>query len=201
MDGVSYCFGLFLVELVHHYGVPKGKAAWVGSILTGATMCAGPFVSAFANKFGCRTACIAGSIVTTLGFGLSIYCTTIEQLMFVYGFIGGVGFGFIYLPAVVCVGYYFETKRSLATGIAVCGSGVGTFAVAPLASVLISNYGWQTANLILAGITLCCGICGCLMKPLEYTNKNENDTELKKISLHNGHSNGNIQTNTSEVSE
>lgn len=35
----------------------------------------------------------------------------------------GIGFGLIYLPAVVCVGYYFESKRALATGIAVCGSG------------------------------------------------------------------------------
>jgi len=35
----------------------------------------------------------------------------------------GVGFGFIYLPAIVTVGYYFETKRAFATGIAVCGSG------------------------------------------------------------------------------
>lgn len=35
----------------------------------------------------------------------------------------GVGFGFIYLPAIVTVGYYFEKKRAFATGIAVCGSG------------------------------------------------------------------------------
>jgi hypothetical protein len=35
----------------------------------------------------------------------------------------GIGFGFIYLPAIVTVGYYFESKRAFATGIAVCGSG------------------------------------------------------------------------------
>jgi hypothetical protein len=28
----------------------------------------------------------------------------------------GIGFGLIYLPAVVCVGYYFESKRAFATG-------------------------------------------------------------------------------------
>ena len=32
----------------------------------------------------------------------------------------------IYLPAIVAVGYYFESKRAVATGIAVAGSGVGT---------------------------------------------------------------------------
>lgn len=88
--------------------------------------------------------------------------------MLVYGFIGGIGFGLIYLPAVVCVGYYFETKRSLATGIAVCGSGVGTCAIAPLATVLLEMYGWKGATLILAGLILNCVIFGALMRPLEY---------------------------------
>lgn len=70
----------------------------------------------------------------------------------------GIGFGLIYLPAVVCVGYYFETKRSLATGIAVCGSGFGTFAFAPLATMLLENFDWRGANLILAGLILNCAV-------------------------------------------
>jgi hypothetical protein len=44
----------------------------------------------------------------------------------------GVGFGLIYLPAIVCVSMYFEKKRAFATGIAVCGSGLGTFVMAPV---------------------------------------------------------------------
>lgn len=70
----------------------------------------------------------------------------------------GIGFGLIYLPAVVCVGYYFETKRSLATGIAVCGSGFGTFAFAPLATFLLEHFDWKGANLILAGLILNCAV-------------------------------------------
>ncbi len=70
----------------------------------------------------------------------------------------GLGFGLIYLPAVVCVGYYFETKRSLATGIAVCGSGFGTFVFAPLATMLVREYDWWGANLILAGLILNCAV-------------------------------------------
>ena len=51
--------------------------------------------------------------------------------------IGGFGLGLCYLPSVVCCGYYFEKRRALATGIAVCGSGVGCFAFAPLANLLV----------------------------------------------------------------
>ncbi|KPJ17130.1 Monocarboxylate transporter 5 [Papilio machaon] len=75
----------------------------------------------------------------------------------------------IYLPSVVAVGYYFETRRSLATGIAVCGSGVGTFSFAPLASILLQQFGsWQNANLLLAGLILNCAVFGALMRPLVY---------------------------------
>lgn len=77
-------------------------------------------------------------------------------LFFVYYL--GIGFGLIYLPAVVCVGYYFETKRSLATGIAVSGSGFGTFAFAPIATMLLENFSWKTSNLILAGLILSCAV-------------------------------------------
>ena len=64
----------------------------------------------------------------------------------------GLGFGLIYLPAIVAVNYYFESRRALATGIAVCGSGFGTFVFAPFASFLIREYGWKGGNMILAGI-------------------------------------------------
>ena len=47
-------------------------------------------------------------------------------------FLPGLGFGLIYLPAIVSVSVYFEKKRAFATGIAVCGSGVGTFIMAPV---------------------------------------------------------------------
>lgn len=61
---------------------------------------------------------------------------------------------------------YFEKKRSLATGIAVCGSGLGTFVFAPLTEYLIVEYGWRGAMLIIAGFVLNCAILGALFRPV-----------------------------------
>ncbi|XP_018331378.1 monocarboxylate transporter 4 isoform X2 [Agrilus planipennis] len=177
VDGIAYTFGVFLNDIASHYGELPGKTAWVGSLLSGMYLSAGPLVSALSNKFGCRAVCISGAVISTCAFLLSTMCPTVNSLMLIYGFFGGLGFGLIYLPAVVCVGYYFETKRSLATGIAVCGSGVGTFAFAPLATKLLDMYGWKGANLILAGFILNCVIFGALMRPLEYP-KSSNMTPL-----------------------
>ena len=54
-----------------------------------------------------------------------------------YILILGLGFGLIYLPAIVSVSMYFEKKRAFATGIAVCGSGLGTFIMAPVTKGLV----------------------------------------------------------------
>jgi hypothetical protein len=73
----------------------------------------------------------------------------------------------IYLPAIVIVGFYFEKKRAFATGIAVCGSGIGTLVFAPFSEYLLSIYDWKGAMLIMAGIVLNCAVCGALFRPLE----------------------------------
>ncbi|KAJ8962271.1 hypothetical protein NQ318_018250 [Aromia moschata] len=181
VDGIAYTFGIFLFEIINYYGESKGKTAWVGSLLTGTYLSIGPVVSALCNKFGCREVCVAGSIISTFAFVASIFSPTVTWLMLTYWIPRGFGFGLIYLPAVVCVGYYFETKRSLATGIAVCGSGVGTFAFAPLATILLEKYGWKGANLILAGIVFNCAIFGALMRPLEYPKTNTKQMKLKRV--------------------
>ena len=64
------------------------------------------------------------------------------------------------------VGYYFEKKRALATGISVCGSGVGTFVFAPLGTYLLDVYGWKGANIVFAALCLQCAVFGALMRPL-----------------------------------
>lgn len=71
------------------------------------------------------------------GFGKKIYLIYIYSDQFMFNsrlktiFIC-FNLGLIYLPAIVSVGYYFEKRRSLAIGIAVCGTGVGTFLVISL---------------------------------------------------------------------
>lgn len=83
----------------------------------------------------------------------------------------GIGFGLIFLPSVVVVGYYFEKKRALATGIAVCGSGIGTFLFAPFLQYLLVEYHWRQVMLILTGIILNCLVFGALFRPLEPTKR------------------------------
>ena len=120
----------------------------------------------FLTKQCSRIICILGAIVSCLGFFLSTFAPSVPVLIFFYSIVGGVGFGLMYVPAVCTVGYYFDRRRALATGITVCGSGAGTFILAPLASALLAVYGWKGATIIFAGLCLQCAVCGAVMRPL-----------------------------------
>lgn len=130
------------------------------------TFLPGPISSAFVNRYGCRAVTIAGSILASFCIVISYFAQNVLTLIFTIGIGTGFGFGLIYLPAIVSVTMYFEKYRSLATGIAVCGSGFGTFVFSPLTEMLISSYGWRGAMLIIGGIVLNCIIFGATFKPL-----------------------------------
>ncbi|KAJ8674039.1 hypothetical protein QAD02_005301 [Eretmocerus hayati] len=168
VDGIAYTFGMFLNDFVVYFNSSAATVSWAGSLLSGVYLMAGPVVSALTNKYGCRVVCMVGSVIGAVAFVLATFSKSVTMLMITYGMLGGIGFGLIYLPAVVCVGYYFETKRSLATGIAVCGSGFGTFLFAPMAGWLLQNFAWKGAILILAGLIFNCAVFGAMMRPLEY---------------------------------
>jgi predicted MFS family arabinose efflux permease len=94
----------------------------------------------------------------------------------------GIGFGLIYVPAIVSVGYYFDKKRSFATGIAVCGSGIGTFVLSPINRILFDNFGIEGAFLFKAGFCLNMVVCGILFRPIAIE-PSEISKKNKKLAL------------------
>lgn len=166
-DGVMYTFGIFYVEFLKYFRESKGVTAWIASIMIGVVFTVGPIASALTNKYGCRLVAIAGSILSSFGLFVSIFTPNVIFLYFTIGICTGTGIGLMYLPAIVCVTCYFEKKRAFATGIAVCGSGFGTFALAPLTEWLVEYYGWKGAMMIISGLLLNCSVFGSLFRPLE----------------------------------
>ncbi|XP_050441619.1 monocarboxylate transporter 9 isoform X2 [Adelges cooleyi] len=169
VDGIVYTFGLIMKDIATDLNETEAMATIVGSLLTGFYLIAGPFVSALVNSFGFRTVTVLGSLISFGSFVLGAYATTVYQLMFFYGFVGGIGFSMVYVCAVLIPGFYFDKWRALATGIAVCGSGIGTFALAPLTAFIVRHYGWRSTILVQAGMALSCAVFGILFRPLEPT--------------------------------
>lgn len=177
-DGITYSFGVFLVTLMGPQGFNddnRGAASLIPSILVGVTLGSGPIASYFTNRHGCRPVTIAGAVLAAAGLALSTLASSIAVLYFTVGILTGLGFGLIYLPAIVSVSIYFEKRRAFATGIAVCGSGLGTFIMAPVTKGLITYLGWKGAMLVTACLVLGVVVFGCLMRPLQSRPRKEEE--------------------------
>lgn len=113
-----------------------------------------------------------------------------------FGFLGGIGMGLIYLPSILIVGYCFEKKRAIATGkiiqqfcfgqqivehsatgIVTAGTGIGSITFGPLSLFLFNQLGWQTGLQTLAAILLTCAFCCLLMVPIKPI-RHESQTSL-----------------------
>uniref|UniRef100_A0A146M148 Monocarboxylate transporter 5 n=1 Tax=Lygus hesperus TaxID=30085 RepID=A0A146M148_LYGHE len=181
-DGLTYSWGIFQVALVKDFQCGEGPASWIISILVGVTLCSGPLTSALVNRYNCRTVTIAGALLASAGLAVSSLAQNLLTLYISVGLVTGLGLGLMYLPAIVSVTCYFEKYRSMATGIAVCGSGFGMFLMSPLLGFLINRLEWRRTILITGGMMLSCVGFGALFRPLETTVEDvEKGSELKPL--------------------
>jgi MFS family permease len=86
-----------------------------------------------------------------VGFFLCSRMTTLWQFYLYYGIIVGTGFTALgFIPHVALMARWFDHRRGLATSLALAGTGVGSFFLAPWSAWLIAQYGWRQSYLIYA---------------------------------------------------
>ena len=183
---ITYSMGeVFLQPMMDRLNSERGPVSTIFGILPAITLATGPIATIFTNTYGCRKVTIVGACLAALGFLASCFWANIWFYYLTIGVIGGryskgilpwssipllsllgLGFGLIYLPAIVSVGFYFEKKRSSAMGIAVCGSGLGTLVFPAIMPYILNHPSWldyDGALLVEAAIIFICVIFGVLM--------------------------------------
>ncbi|XP_064650207.1 monocarboxylate transporter 13-like [Lineus longissimus] len=158
-------YGLFHVVLVEQLGRSRGETALVGSVTYLFTAGAGPLSSFLCNLIGHRGTCILGSVLATSGYLISAFSSSFELLFFSYGCLVGTGISLQLVPTMVLVQFYFEKRRALAVAIVRTGSGVGSLVLPPIVQLLIDEYSWRGAMILLAGFALQGCVIGALLRP------------------------------------
>jgi MFS family permease len=106
------------------------------------------------DKLGPRLILTVSGVFAGAGFLLMSRISSLWQLYVFYGLIIGFGQGGTYTPLVATLMRWFTKKRSLVTGIALVGLGIGSVLSAPVANTMIEHFDWQTSYLILGILTL-----------------------------------------------
>jgi MFS family permease len=98
-----------------------------------------------------------GSFLVIIGTMLTSISTAYYQVFLAQGIVVGVGAGCFYVPSIALISSYFSKKRAFASGIAVCGSSIGTSAAFPLqlACVMLNEIYAQGVSFFLRSSARC----------------------------------------------
>lgn len=95
------------------------------------------------NKYSMRTIITIGFLCMSSGFFLASFTTAAFPylLWLTYGALCGFGMGLTYSTTIACAQEWYPHKKGLVTGIIVSALGFGSVLFAPVAKMLIDNFG------------------------------------------------------------
>lgn len=169
--GVRQAFGLFMRPIGMDLGIGRdafGLAIAIQHLLFGLMQ---PFVGALADKHGSGRLAAVGGLVYAGGLVLASMSTSALGLHLSFGIL--VGMALSATTFVTVLGAVARVvppeRRTLAFGLTTAGGSLGQFLVVPAAQGLLTELGWRSALVVLAGaislvVALSAGIAG---KPAE----------------------------------
>lgn len=151
--GVRQTFGLFLPEMSAALDIGRGTfglALAIQNLLFGLAQ---PFVGAIADRHGAGRVVAFGAILYALGLIGAAMASSAFSLHITFGVIVGMAQSATTFVVVLgAVGRVVpEAQRSLAFGIVTAGGSLGQFLIVPAGQMLLGDFGYQTALMVLAG--------------------------------------------------
>ncbi|KAK3611188.1 hypothetical protein CHS0354_009441 [Potamilus streckersoni] len=183
--GTAQSIGVYNVEFLDYFENSAAAISLVGSINVGIILGSGPIAGLLMNYLSHRQVALIGASISSIGLTCMPFTPNVEYMYFFYGFLTGLGFCLLYVPSHVLCGLYFQRHRSLATGIAISGQGVGGTVFPYIAYILIDTYGWKGSFFIMSGLSLHNFVFAALLRPPSKHIEREIDklTAPKKVDL------------------
>jgi MFS family permease len=147
--GVHYSFGVFFKPLQDEFDWSRTVTSSVFSFYQISHTVLGLLAGWATDRYGPRITIALGGIALGVGLVLTSQVNALWQLYISYGLLLGLGISAAWSPVMTTVSRWFTKRRGLALGIVSAGIGLGTVIMSPLASHLISSYGWSRSYLII----------------------------------------------------
>jgi MFS transporter, OFA family, oxalate/formate antiporter len=158
--GVQFSFGVFMPYISADTGWSRGALSLPFSMYVFVYSALGMVSGRLTDRWGPRTVLIAGGCLLGSGIMLMSRAEMLWHLYLVLGLVAAAGMSAAYVPCSATVVRWFMLKRGLALSITSSGASFGVFIFPPLATALITRYGWRGAYLIL-GLLVVGTIVGC----------------------------------------
>ena len=124
--------------------------AFISSLSLVMTFLVLPLATIFTQRYGVRRTMSIGIVLETVSLFCASGATQLWHLFLSEGVLFGLGLGMMSIPTTTVIPQWCTTKRSLTSGIAVSGAGLGGLVYSRVAQALIRDLGLAWAFRILA---------------------------------------------------
>ncbi len=149
-----YAFGIFFKPLLNEFGWTRAMTSGAFSTATLTSGFLAVIMGGLTDRIGPRPVMTLCGLFLGLGYFLMSFISAIWQFYLVFGIIVGIGMSGSFVPIMSTVPRWFVSKRNVMTGLVASGIGFGGFIGPPVASRLISTYGWRMSYLIMSGVVI-----------------------------------------------
>src|SRR5918995_677836 len=143
--GAMFSLAIFLDPVSRDMGWSRAGIS-VAMTINFLVMGAGAFGwGALSDRYGTRVVVTIGAVLLGLALVLASRAQSLLQFQLTYGVLVGLAASAFFAPMIATVTGWFETRRNLAVSLVSAGMGVAPLTISPLASWLITQYGWRPA--------------------------------------------------------
>lgn len=146
--GITFSWGIFqdlYIQEIYAGQTDSFRVSFVGTLGSACIISTGLLVAPIVQRFGFRITMAIGTVLCPLGLILASFANELWQVYLSQGLLYGIGGALVFSPSISLSPQWFVKHRSLATGISVCGSGIGGLALSPLTQALLSQVGYRMA--------------------------------------------------------
>lgn len=166
-------FGLLFGDLLRDLEVGTTGASVIISAMDVCMNFSGLFVGPLLKEFSYRKVAIAGSLLCALGLSLTSFASSMPHIIGTYSVINGIGVGLATSAAFVALNHYFKNKRGQAVGLSMAGTAMGMLIMPQMVRVLLEDFGFRGAVLLLGAVALHSVVGSVLLQPAKWHMKEE----------------------------
>lgn len=148
--GAMFSLPVYLQPIADETGWSRAGisgAMTVGFIVMGV---AGFGWGTLSDRIGARPVVLMAAFILGAGLLLASQAEDLLVFQFAYGGLVGASGGAFFAPIMSATIGWFDKHRSLAVSLVSLGGGVAPMVITPFASILIEQYGWRSAMLMIA---------------------------------------------------
>lgn len=156
-------FGVFLPVLAAEFGWSRGAISIAASLNLIVGGIVAFFIGAASDRYGPRPALFLSALLVAGLYVLASRLDALWHLYLVLGVLMGLGMSSVYLVPTTTVSRWFHERRGLALGILLAGLNLAYLTGPLISAYLISNLGWRTTYLVLAGLVFALAVPASLL--------------------------------------